>query len=106
MIGDKKGKEVAFIWKDQRGILNKHIDERLDKAGIEFRTHRQNGDTSQMWAVWSKVVERGWLTYLDEGKIFDRKCKVRGEMTIIRSDPKKAKGSKKASDGDRGGYND
>ena len=91
---------------EQRTILNKCFDERLDKADTEFRIHRQNRDSSQMWAVWSKAVERGWFTYLDEGRIFDRKCKGRGEMTIIKIDPKKAKGSKKASDGERGGYND
>ena len=44
MIGDKKGKEAAAIWKDQRGILNNHIDETLDKADVEF----SSGYTAKM----------------------------------------------------------
>ena len=71
LIGDKKGKEAAAIWKEQKGLLHKCIDENLDNIEHEFKIYRENKDTSKMWSTWSKAVERGWLAYLDEGKIID-----------------------------------
>ena len=35
----------------------------------------------------SKAVERGILYYLDEGKVFDRKAKGRGEPTFVKVKP-------------------
>ena len=75
MVGDKKGKEAANIWKEQKKLLHEHIESQLDKADNEFKIYRDTKNTTDMWRVWSKAVEKGWLTYLGEGKVFDKQAK-------------------------------
>lgn len=58
IIGGKQGKETAMIWKQQRELLHKSMDEVLDKNDNEFKIHRLNADTKQMWTCWSKAVEQ------------------------------------------------
>ena len=106
MVGDKKGKEAADIWKEQKKWLHEHIESHLYKADNEFKIHRETNNTTDLWKVWSKAVEKGWLTYLGEGQMSDKKAKGRGEMTLIKVDPTKAKQPPKASKGERGGQHD
>ena len=77
------------------------MDKNLMSHGKELRIRKQNKDTTSFWMIWSKAVERGFLQYLDVRKVFDRKCKGRGEATFIKS-KNQTDGKKKGEDRTRG----
>ena len=106
IVGDRQGKEAADSWKEQRELLHGCIGERFDKNDAEIRIRRQQKDTSEVWKVWSRAVEQGWLAYLDEGIFFDREANGRGEMKLATTDPTKPNTKPKKGDGGRGGVND
>ena len=59
------------------------MDRILQLHQTELDIHKRSGDTTKYWKVWSKAVERGFLHYLDVSKVFDRKCKGRGELILV-----------------------
>ena len=103
LVGEKKGKEAAEVWKEQRVLLHKRIDAKLENVDTEIRIHRQQQDTTKLWETWSKAVEQGWLEYLDEGKVSDEKCTGRGEAKLVTTDPTNTRTQPKKGGGPRGG---
>ena len=93
---DLQGKEKTEKEKEQRNLLHKHIEDQLDKHKADFEIHEELKDTSSFWKLWSKVVERGWLNFLDESKVFDIKAKGRGNVDVKKNQEK----SKGAQSGD------
>ena len=47
-------------------------------------------DVNGYWKLWSKTVERGWLKYVAEDRVYDKKATGRGKVELIHKKPKQA----------------
>ena len=54
---------------------------RVEKESSEF--YKIVKDTDGFWKIWSDAVERGYLKYLDEKKVFAKVVRGRREITIL-----------------------
>ena len=93
-------KERAAAEKKEKQKMHDMIDRNLRGVKRELEIHKLREDTTGYWKYWSKAVERGFLQFLDESKVFNRKTKGRGEPISIKVKPEE-KGAKPGNDSTR-----
>ena len=79
----KSEKEARIIEEEETKKLQNAMDQRLEMVGDFLDTYNQNGDMDNFYKTLSAAIEKGRLTYQDEGKEFDRAAKGRGKVTLI-----------------------
>ena len=69
-------------------------DKRLIEAGKFLDASLEHDAIDSFYIIFSKAVGKGWLEFLGEGKEYCNAANGRGQVTLMRSKPKKQEDTK------------
>ena len=87
----KNEQEQRKTIKEAQDDLKESIRKECEEEKTKLQVLAQAKDTNGYWRVWSKTVERGWLRYVDESKVYNPAFVGRGKVELISKKPKDEK---------------
>ena len=76
-------KEAKAITDEEIKKLHSQMDNQFNISKNKFDQHDRGKDMDAYWDLFSKCVEKGWLTYRGRSKEFAKAMKGRGTFTIV-----------------------
>ena len=83
----KDEKEQRQINKQETAGLKESIRKECEDANVKLQILAQARDTNAYLKIWSKNVERGWLHFAANSKVYDTSYTGRGQVKLIIKKP-------------------